>query len=165
MNTDAGAAEALATRVRAEQAAWRDLVAEVGEDRMTEPGPMGEWSFRDLVVHLLGWRDRTIRRLEAVAERQPDPPEAWPADLPDDDAVNDWIQAQGDGRSTAELLATADASYDRLAAALAAIPDETLEDPNGIAWLDGEAAADVDWLSHLHEEHDASIRAWLEARD
>jgi Mycothiol maleylpyruvate isomerase N-terminal domain len=163
MGAEAG--EALAAQVRAEQAAWRDLVAEVGDDRMDEPGPMGEWTFRDLVVHLLGWRDRTIRRLEAVAAGQPDPPEAWPADLSDDDAVNDWIQTQGEDRSVPDLLRAADVSYDHLAAALASIPPSILEDPNGIAWLDGEAAVDVDWLSHLHDEHDASIREWLEGRD
>ena len=85
--------------------------------------------------------------------------------MPDDDAVNDWIQAQGEDRSVPDLLRAADASYDRLAAALASIPVTILEDPNGIAWLDGEAAVDVDWLSHLHDEHDASIAEWLRSRD
>lgn len=154
----------LTATIDIERQAWRDLVAEVGERRMTEPGPMGEWSFRDLVVHLLGWRERTIARLEAVAAGQPDPPDPWPAGLEDDDAINDWYQAQGEGRSVSDLLADADASYGRLAAALAAIPASTLTDPAAIPWLDGAAAVDVDWLSHLHEEHDASIRAWLDAR-
>lgn len=154
----------LAAAIAAEREAWRDLVAEVGEDRMTEPGPMGDWSFRDLIVHLLGWRERTIRRLEAVAAGGPVPLDPWPADLEDDDAINDWFQADGAGRSTRELLDDADASYERLAAALAAIPAEILTDPQGIPWLDGTAAVDVDWLSHLHDEHDASIRAWLASR-
>jgi hypothetical protein len=164
---DADAHQLLAAQVEREHQAWRDLVAQVGEDRMTEPGPMGEWSFRDLIVHLLGWRDRTIGRLEAVAAGQPDPPDRWPADLPggdDDDTINDWIQAQGADRSVAELLATADASYGRLAAALAAIPASVLRDPAGIPWLEGEAAVDVDWLSHYHDEHEASVRAWLASR-
>ena len=154
----------LAAAISAEHEAWRALVAEIGEDRMDEPGPMGEWTFRDLVVHLLGWRERTIARLEAVAARRPDPADPWPADLADDDAVNDWIQADGADRSVGEVLAAADASYVRLGAALAAIPAATLTDPDGIPWLDGEAAVDVDWLGHLHDEHDPSIRAWLATR-
>jgi hypothetical protein len=162
--TELDPARRLAATIDTERQAWRDLVAEVGEDRMTEPGPMGDWSFRDLIVHLLGWRERTIARLEAVAAGQPDPPDPWPADLDDDDAINDWFQARGAGRTVPELLAEADASYERLAAALTAIPAATLTDPEGIPWLDGAAAVDVDWLSHLHEEHDASIRAWLDAR-
>ena len=159
--TDSDAHQLLATQIEREHQAWRDLVAAIGEDRMTEPGPMGEWSFRDLVVHLLGWRDRTIRRLEAVAAGEPDPPERWPDDLADDDAINDWYQAQGQDRSVAELLAAADASYGRLASALTAIPAAVLEDRAGIPWLDGAAAVDADWLSHYHEEHEASVQSWL----
>jgi hypothetical protein len=166
--TDTDAHQRLVAQIEREHRAWRDLVAEIGTDCMTEPGPMGEWSFRDLIVHLLGWRDRTIRRLEAVAAGEPDPPEPWPPDLPDDDEdvdpINDWIQAQGADRSIYELLASADASYGRLAAALAAIPASVLQDPAGIEWLDGTAAVDVDWLSHYHEEHEASVQAWLAAR-
>ena len=47
---------------------WSDLVAAIGPDRMEEPGPMGEWTFKDLAAHLTGWRERSIRRLEVVAE-------------------------------------------------------------------------------------------------
>jgi hypothetical protein len=159
--TGTNAHERLAAQIDREHQAWRDLVAEVGEDRMTEPGPMGEWSFRDLIVHLLGWRDRTIRRLEAVAAGAPDPPDPWPDDVADDDAINDWFQARGQDHSVADLRATADASYERLASALMAIPADVLEDPAGIPWLDGAAAVDVDWLSHYHEEHEASVQTWL----
>jgi hypothetical protein len=163
--TETDAPGRLAAIIDTERQAWRDLVAEVGVDRMTEPGPMGEWTFRDLIVHLLGWRERTIARLEAIAAGQPDPPDPWPADLPDDDdAINDWFQAQGAERSVADLLADADASYERLGRALAAIPADTLTDPAGIPWLDGSAAIEVDWLSHLHDEHESSIRKWLDSR-
>ena len=61
--------DALVADCEREREAWRALVDEVGVDRMTEPGPMGPWSFKDLAAHLLGWRDRTIARLEAAAER------------------------------------------------------------------------------------------------
>ena len=38
--------------IERERAAWENLLAEVGEDRMLEPGPMGDWTFKDLVAHL-----------------------------------------------------------------------------------------------------------------
>ena len=164
--TDIDVHQRLTSQLADSQRAWRDLVAEVGEDRMIEPGPMGEWSFHDLVVHLLGWRDRTVARLEAIAAGESDPPEPWPTDLPDgDDPINDWIQAQGADRSVPEVLAAIDASHDQLATALRAIPAEILTDPNGIPWLDGTAAVDVDWVSHYHVEHEPSVLAWLASRD
>ena len=43
---------ALLERVRRERADWERLLAEVGEARMEEPGPMGQWTFKDLQAHL-----------------------------------------------------------------------------------------------------------------
>ena len=125
---------------------------------------MGAWTFKDLAAHLLGWRERSIARLQAVAAGQPDPPPPWPTWMDDDDTINGWIQERSDGRSTRDVLDAVDASYDALAAALGALPPEILDDPQGIPWLDGTAAVDVDWLSHLHEEHLPSIREWLATR-
>ena len=158
--TDVDPRPALAAGLKADQQEWRELVAEVG-DRLDEPGPMGAWTFRDLAAHIMGWRERTIRRLEAVADGEPDPSDPWPAGMEDDDAINDWFQAQAAGRETADILEEMDASHDRLAAALERIPVDTLLDPQGIPWLGGVSAADTDWVSHFHEEHEPTIRAWL----
>ncbi len=57
--------------IRADQRLWRELAAEVGPQRYTAPGPMGQWTFADLAGHLLGWRNRTIARLEAAASGGP----------------------------------------------------------------------------------------------
>jgi hypothetical protein len=152
-------------RIREEQVAWRALVAQVGEDRMLEPGPMGDWSFKDLAAHLLGWREWTILRLEAaLVSGGPRPVAPWPKTMDDPDGINDWIQEQSADRSVPDVLRAIDQSYDRLAAALGALPEATLIDPAGLPWLDGTAAADTDWVSHLHEEHESSIRDWLERR-
>ena len=60
----------LAARFRSDRDRWRSLVAKVDRARMDEPGPMGEWTFKDLVSHLCAWRLRTLARAEAaLAER------------------------------------------------------------------------------------------------
>ncbi len=162
--TDPDPKARLLEQIEHERQHWRDLVAEVGEDHMTEPGPMGEWSFTDLAAHLLGWRNRTIARLEATAAGRPAPPSPWPAELDgeDDDQVNAWIHDQHRDRSPADLLADVDASYGRLAAAIAAQPAEKLTDPGAYPWLGGETLAEQDLFSHLHDEHEPSIREWLD---
>jgi hypothetical protein len=151
-------------RVRQDQSEWRRLVEEVGRDRMDEPGPMGEWTFRDLVSHLNAWRDRTVARLEAAVRGEPPPATPWPADLDDDDLINNWIHERDAGRSADELLAAYDRSFDRVAAALDALPESKLTDPQALAWTEGTALADVEFGSHLHDEHLSSIRAWLDIR-
>ena len=150
-------------RIADERRHWQEIVAEVGPDRLEEPGPMGEWSFKDLAAHLLGWRERTIARFEAAGAGRPEPPPPWPAELEgeDDDPVNDWIHEQHRDRPAEDVLRDVDRSYERLAAALAALPDEKLTDPRAFPALDGQSVVDVDLLSHLHEEHEPSIREWL----
>ena len=149
--------------IRADQQFWRDLAAEVGPDRFDEPGPMGEWSFGDLAGHLAGWRNRTILRLEAAARGEADPPPPWPAELDDDDGINDWIHDQHARRSAAQLVADYYASYDRLIAALESIPEAKLKDPEAMPWV-GEALVNAPFTGHLHDEHVPGVRAWLERR-
>jgi uncharacterized protein (TIGR03083 family) len=148
--------------LRADQAFWRALAAEVGPARYAEPGPMGEWTFADMAGHLSGWRERTINRVLAHARGEPEPAPAWPGALDADDdvdKVNDWIQARLAGRSPEELVAEYDASYDRLIAALEAVPPERR---TAVAEWVGEPLVDVDFTGHLHDEHVEPVRAWLE---
>ena len=157
----------LVDAIQRERGFWRDLVNEVGESRMTEPGPMGDWSFKDVATHLLGWRERTIGRLEAAAAGRPTPPSPWPTDLAGDDAINDWIQERGRARPVREVLADVDRSYQRLADAIASLPDDFVTHLDTIPWLEAKTLTEVkaNLFSHLHEEHMPSIRAWLATRD
>ena len=157
MRTRAEQVEAL----RADQQFWRDLSAEVGPERYADPGPMGDWSFGDMAGHLLGWRNRTITRLEALGRGEPEPAPPWPPELEDDEPINDWMRAQDAGRPPEELIAAYDASYDRLIAAIEALPDAMLADPDAFPWLEGPVT-DADFTSHLHEEHVPDVRAWLD---
>ncbi len=151
-------------RVREDQQFWRELVAEVGRDRMDEPGPMGEWTFRDLAAHLAAWRNVRIPVLEAAARNQPIPAPPWPAELDDDDDRNDWFQERDRDRSLDDVLEDYDRSFDRLAAAIEALPESLAHDPNAMEWTGGEAVVDLDFTEHLHVEHVPDIRAWLDRR-
>lgn len=161
MSDSMNARDALLARVRDERTFWHALLAEIGEARMEQPGPMGAWTFKDLAAHLTGWRERTIARLEAAARGQEAPPTPWPASLETDDDINDWIYQQNRGRSLGDVLADADRSYERLAAALAALPEADLTTPGRFDWMEGKPLADGDFFGHLHEEHEPSVLAWL----
>jgi len=146
--------------LKADQQFWRDLAAEVTPERFDEPGAMGEWTFGDVAGHLVGWRNRSIMRFEALARGEPDP---LPEDVESEDrvhAMNDQIREDHAGRSAAELVAAYDASYDRLIRALEALPDEVFAEEHVIEWV-GEPLLNLTLTGHLHEEHMPDIRAWL----
>ena len=111
--------------LRADQAFWRALAAEVGPARYAEPGPMGDWSFADMAGHLAGWRERTINRILALGRGEPEPAPPWgvePEGEDEVDTVNDWIRQRHAGRSPEQLVADYDTSYDRLIEALESVP-------------------------------------------
>ena len=148
--------------IKADQQFWRDLAAEVRPERYDEPGSMGEWSFGDLAGHLVGWRNRTIARLEAAARGEPDPLPNEPDTDEEIDAENVAIREAHAGRPSAELVDAYTATYDRLIRALDALPESALKDAHAFAWTEGNALIDIPFTGHLHEEHVPDVRAWLD---
>jgi len=156
--------KSLLERIRREQGLWRDLVRDVGRERMNEPGPMGAWTFQDLVSHLAGWRNRTLSRLEAAANGRAEPPAPWPAEMKDDDTINAWIREHDRARSLDDVLSDYDRSFDRLVAIATALPDDALTTPGRFGWMGDVALVDAPLFGHLHDEHEPAIRAWLASR-
>lgn len=153
-------------RIDADEAAWNQLVALVPPARMNEPGPMGDWSFHDLVSHLLAWRNRTTSRLQAAAAGAPRPPAPWPAGMTEDDPINAWFREQDASRATDELLADYEASFARIRAAVAALPPDAFIGPSDtdgyFRWRDTAGELQSDFSGHLND-HVADVRGWLEA--
>lgn len=162
MSGESGAQERLLAQIENEREQWNRLVTEIGTDRMEEPGPMGEWTFKDLASHLTGWRERTIARLEASPGQEPQLP--WPGELTEDDAINEWLYARDRDRALDDILQEADNSYGRLVSAIRTLAEEDLITPGRFPWLGDEALADADFFGHLHEEHEPDIRRWLAER-
>lgn len=148
---------------------WLSLVADVGDERMEQPGAMGEWTFKDLAAHLTAWRDWSIVRIEAGPGRTPSP--IWPRELtrpdpndPDEtdwDPINEWFRERDKNRPVRDVLADAEMSFDRLRAAVEALPEEDVITPGRFQWLGDYALADADFGGHLTDEHEPAVRAWL----
>jgi Mycothiol maleylpyruvate isomerase N-terminal domain len=159
--------DAILAEIRTNEAAWHALLADVPRARMDEPGPMGEWSFRDLVSHLLAWRNRTIGRITAAADGRPRPAPPWPANMNEDEPINAWFREQDAGQSADALLSAYAASFDRLAAAVDALPadaflGESADSPGYFRWRDTDGELESDFTGHLLD-HLGDVRQWLAA--
>ncbi len=157
-----------ADRIRADRQFWNDLVAEVGREQMSEPGAIGEWTFKELTAHLAAWRNVRIPMLEAIGRGAPPPAPPWPPEMADEDydAINAWFEERDRDLPLDTVLDGYDRSFERLAWAIEALPDAVAHDQNALPWTHGEASAlDIDFTEHLHEDHLPDIRAWLERRN
>ena len=121
---------------------------------------MGEWTFGDLAGHLAGWREHRLRELEAVARGEAAPAPPWPAGLVENDEINDWIHDHQSG-TVQDRIHAYDATFERLASAIEALPETMAEDPGAFGWMEGTAPVDGDWGIHLRDEHEPLVRAWL----
>jgi hypothetical protein len=147
-----------------EQARWEALLRDIGEEHMTQPGVAGEWSIKDIVAHLTGWRRRTVGRFQAALRREPPPPPLWPSHLQTDDEINAWIYAANRDRPLADVLRESRDVLQQLVETLDAFPAADLLDPARFPWLGGEdlPLTGAAFFAHFHEEHEPDMRAWLE---
>ncbi len=158
----------LLERIDAERAGWDALLAEVGDERMERPGAAGDWTFKDVVAHLNGWREVTVARLQAASRGEAPPSPPWPAGLDDDtdagtEAINQWLYERDRDRPVTEVVAASREQFGQMRAAVAALPEADLTTPGRFAWLGGAPLSAVldGTFEHLHEEHEPAIQAWL----
>jgi len=151
----------LLTELRNEQAAWEALLDEIGEANMTQPEVAGGWSIKDIVAHLTGWRRRTVRRIQAARNHEPDFTPPWPSELQEDDDINAWMYESNRNRPLADVLSDSREVFQQLLDAIDAFSDDELQDFQRIQWLEGEPLSGKLFFSHFHEEHEPDMRAWL----
>jgi hypothetical protein len=157
---------ALLERIARERTFWEQLLAEIGEERMLKPGATGDWTFKDVVAHLNGWRSKTLARLDAARHGHAPAAPPWPAQLDEDDDVdqiNDWIYHASFDRPLQAVLDEYSDSFQRMHDSVMALSERDLTEPGRYPWLKGSALAEVvtDSFGHLHEEHEPVLRAWL----
>lgn len=156
--------EALAAIAR-QQAVWDDLVARVGPDRISVPGVMGAWTFKDLADHLTIWDQHELARVRAAYTGEPEPTPPWAGEATGDDQINAWIQARTVARSDDTVLAEAHDLFDDLAALIRQMPEAYLNRRGSIPWTDdyilGPAVVSGDWYGHFRDDHQEDVEAWL----
>ena len=152
----------LLNELQKEYGQWKALLDQIGPARMDQPGVNGDWSMKDIVAHLTGWRRRTVARLQAAQRGESEPPPPWPVHLQTDDEINAWIYESNHGRSVREVLDESHQVFQQLLAAIEALPDEVLMEPQRyLPWLEGNPFNAAGIFAHFHDEHEPDIRAWL----
>ncbi|MCX6048151.1 MAG: ClbS/DfsB family four-helix bundle protein [Chloroflexi bacterium] len=156
----------LLDRIKFERGFWETLLEEVGEARMTQPGATGHWTFKDVIAHLNAWRQQGINKLTAAKQHQLPAAPAWPAFLDEEtetEQINEWIFETNRHRSLQDILSESRRQFDQLEELTQSLSEQDLLDPNRFAWMQGNPLGPtILTFSHLHEEHEPMLRAWLD---
>ena len=152
--------EALLTALDAAHDEFLEALGEVDADLVTVPGVMGDWSVRDLVVHVAAWAEHAAAALDlAVAGRGAE--FAYSTD--ETDAMNERILAEGRSTSPAGGLAREEVAFAALRERVAGLDPSLLELRLG----NGDTVREVvryDGPDH-YSEHTAHLRAWFGTDD
>jgi hypothetical protein len=144
-----------------ENGKWEAFLGQIGEERMLEPGVAGDWTIKDIVAHLTGWRKRSVQRLQAALRGEPAPATPWPGYMSTDDEINVWIYESSRDRSVQDVLQDSRETFRHLFEAIRAFPESELIDANRFDWLEGTPLSGAMFFGHFHEEHEPDMRAWL----
>ena len=77
--------------LREEYLKWEALLDRIGQTRMELPGVNGDWSMKDIVAHLTGWKRWLVIRLQEAQRGELEPTPPWPANIQSEDEINAWI--------------------------------------------------------------------------
>lgn len=133
---------------------------EVDADLVTVPGVVGDWSVRDLVVHVAAWAEHAAAALDlAVTGRGAE--FAYSTD--ETDAMNERILADGRSTSPAAALAREEAAFAGLRQRVEGLDGALLDLRLG----NGDTVAEViryDGPDH-YAEHTVHLREWFGTDD
>jgi hypothetical protein len=157
--------------MRSKRARWEDLLGRIDPDEMERPGVAGDWSARDVIVHVTAYERGLVEWLEAAGRGEVK--KFSILDHPDLDWRNAAILEASRGQSLAAVQAEASRVWGRLLALIEALPDELLLEPERAEWfvkprwgerrLLWECIAD-DSVRH-YDQHVPDVERWLEREE
>ena len=153
----------LLAKMQRGHAAFEALLAPLSAAQLTEPDVSGDWSIKDILVHLATWQERAAQSLEAA--RRGEQPQLTPTIKNDEEMnrFNDTTFAANHSRPLAEVQQDFRTSYQRLLAATEMLSETDLFEQGRFSWMKGNvlwAVVEGDTFGH-YNEHQPVIEAWL----
>jgi hypothetical protein len=97
--------------IRSEHKRLEETLAQLSEDPMTQPGVAGEWSVKDILVHITAWEKRMVRwvgeTLRGEVPETPAPGMTWD----DLDKLNEQTYLENRNKPLGQVLADFHQSY------------------------------------------------------
>ena len=142
-------------KVETEYQAFADLLAPLDGWQLTTPGVVGDWSIKDVLIHLTASHKELATILQAALQN---------TDMTEDvKCLNEQFASAARARPLRDVWAAFQITYEQMRRGLEALNDKVLQNSQQLAWLDGMTLQQViacDTYDH-YEEHAQAIHLWL----
>ena len=137
---------------------WEELLAQIDEEHMLQPGATGKWSVKDVIAHVMDGERELVQIMHTHVVTGS---ELW--NLSDDER-NEIVYQQNRERPLQEIRSEEQQAYANLLAAAQTLSDDDLNDPHHFQRMPEEW---VPWRifagnSFKHyQDHMPALRAWV----
>jgi hypothetical protein len=142
-----------------------DVIEGISEDALQEHGVAGEWSVKDILVHLTRWEAELVKLLWQTREKRT--PTTAHFSKSSVDELNERWYRESIGRPLSLALEDFHGVRNQTIRRVEALPEQAFEDAQYYPWLGGSPL--WKWIaedSFAHEsEHEAQVRAWRTEKD
>ncbi|MFN8383409.1 MAG: ClbS/DfsB family four-helix bundle protein [Anaerolineales bacterium] len=147
---------------------WEALLERIDPAQMDQIGVNSQWSFKDLIAHLIPDGLRCIASLQAIQRNEPAPPPPWPVYLQTDDEINAWIYETTHERSAHQVLDESHQMFQQLFNMVKELPEDVKIDTvnqgermHYLVRLGDQHVQPGYFFDHFHDDHEQDVRAWL----
>ena len=139
------------------------VLSPLNEAQMTAAGVNGDWSIKDVLVHITAWQHRLLAQMQAATRGEE--PAIYGLDITGEemDRLNEQFYEENKTRPLNEVLGDFQSIHSQMLAAVQAMTGEDLTDPHRFAWTGSKPL----WqfiASETYEhilEHVGAIHRWL----
>ena|ERR1051326_836029 len=130
--------------------------------QMTTAGVIGDWSIKDILVHIVSWQQLLLAQMGKDARGDKSDTYGMNINEEEMDRLNERFYRENKNRPLDEVLNDFQSTHTTMLAAVEAMTDEDLTDPHRFAWTNGKPL----WqfiASETYEhtlEHIGAIRRW-----
>ncbi|HLW03379.1 MAG TPA: ClbS/DfsB family four-helix bundle protein [Ktedonobacterales bacterium] len=154
---------AILHNIETEYKAFEELLAPLDGWQLTTPRVVGEWSIKEVLIHLTAYHKRLLLLLEAAAQETASAQSFARLSEEEIERLSQQFYAASRARPLREVWAAFQATHAQVKQMIEALNEKALQDAQSYGWLQGmplQRLIACDTYQH-YAEHALAIHIWL----
>jgi hypothetical protein len=167
MKTGTGTREEMIAQLHADRGRFEEILNGLDSEEMEIKGVQGEWSVKDIVVHITAWERHGIGWIQSLAKGQklemPVPETSIEILRKNMAALNAEIHKKNESRPLQDILEESRHTFEMLVKEIEALPEERLDETFNYEWSEEPVSGRhvIAWRYWHYQAHLKHIQEWI----